>query len=342
MTVNTVIHSVTALSNGNYVINSPSWNGKRGAVTWGSGTTGVSGTVSSSNSLVGSSANDGIGSGDVTALSDGNYVVVSDGWSSNRGAVTWGNGTIGISGTVSSSNSLVGSAVGDEVGYGVQINYVDYGAIALSNGNYLVISPFWSGGRGAVTWGSETLGVRGTISSGNSLVGSTASDEVGSNVTALTNGNYVVQSIYWNGDRGAATWGNGLSGVDGAISSANSLIGTSTYDEVGYSVTVLTNGNYVVGSPSWNGNRGAATWGNGLSGVNGTISSANSLVGSSANDGVGNSVTALTNGNYVVGSQSWTGARGAATWESGSSAASGTISSRQQPGWLLRQRRSRL
>ena len=51
-----------ALSNGNYVVRSAYWdNGaatNAGAVTWGSGTTGVSGVVSSSNSLVGSTSND--------------------------------------------------------------------------------------------------------------------------------------------------------------------------------------------------------------------------------------------------------------------------------------------
>src|SRR5262249_26317451 len=55
---------VVALSNGNYVVNSPNWdNGAAsdaGAVTWGSGTTGVSGVVSSANSLVGNSAYSGL------------------------------------------------------------------------------------------------------------------------------------------------------------------------------------------------------------------------------------------------------------------------------------------
>ena len=49
-------------------------------------------------------------------------------------------------------------------------------------------------------------------------------------------------------------------------------------------VTPLTNGNYVVGSPYWNGRRGAATWGNGSTGMSGTVSAANSLVGSNPND----------------------------------------------------------
>ena len=49
----------------------------------------------------------------------------------------------------------------------------------------------------------------------------------------------------------------------------------------------MSNGNYVVGSPDWNSNRGAATWGNGSTGISGTISAANSLVGSNPGDLVG-------------------------------------------------------
>ncbi len=78
-------------------------------------------------------------------------------------------------------------------------------------------------------------------------------------------------------------------------------------------MTALSNGNYVVSSPDWtNGaaaNAGAVTWGSGMAGVSGPVSAANSLVGSTANDGVGgefNGVTALTNGNYVVSSPAWT------------------------------------
>ena len=61
-----VINGVTALSNGNYVVTSPNWtNGAAadaGAVTWGSGTAGVSGIVSTMNSAIGSVANSGLAS----------------------------------------------------------------------------------------------------------------------------------------------------------------------------------------------------------------------------------------------------------------------------------------
>ena len=75
-------------------------------------------------------------------------------------------------------------------------------------------------------------GLSGAVSAANSLVGSTANDQVGFwGVTALSNGNYVVSSPDWdNGaiaDAGAVTWGNGTSGVTGAVSAANSLVGST-------------------------------------------------------------------------------------------------------------------
>jgi hypothetical protein len=163
---------VTPLSNGNYVVRSPYWNGYRGAATWGDGTIGATGTVDSGNSLVGSipgtscargSAGDCVGLDGVTPLSNGNYVVRSPYWNGYRGAATWGDGTIGATGTVDASNSLVGSHVGDAVGlYG--------GVTALRNGNYVVVSPSWNG-RGAVTWGDGTVGITGPVDETNSLVG---------------------------------------------------------------------------------------------------------------------------------------------------------------------------
>ena len=51
-------------------------------------------------------------------------------------------------------------------------------------------------------------------------------------------------------------------------------------------VTALSNGNYVVGSPAWNGNKGAATWVSGTSGATldgqNTIDAQNSIEGAAA------------------------------------------------------------
>src|SRR5262249_20022613 len=157
---------------------------------------------------------------------------------------------------------------------------------------YVIDSPVWNGQRGAVTWGNGKMGVSGTISDANSLIGSNRGDELGSlqpysglasDITVLSNGNYVIGSPGWNGKRGAVTWGNANTGVSGIISEANSLLGSRPSDEIGQSyfdtpgIVLLSNGNYVVDSPRWNAGRGAATWGNGSTGVRGAVSDANSL-----------------------------------------------------------------
>jgi hypothetical protein len=293
-------------------------------LTWVSYATGLSGVVSAANSLVGSDPNDHVGYYAVIPLSNGNYLIPNPSWNGQRGAVTWGSGTTGVTGTISEVNSLVGSDPGDAVGSDGQghprINL-------LANGNYVVQSPAWNGQRGAATWGSGTTGVAGTISDANSLVGTNSGDRVGDAVTALTNGNYVIESVFWNANRGAVTWGNGNTGVTGTISSANSLVGTDPGDGVGFDIARLSNGNYVVESRGWNGNRGAATWANGTTGITGTISSANSLVGRDPGDGAGLAAAPFGNDNYVVESPAWNGNRGALTWANGTTGSIGIISS---------------
>ena len=307
----------TPLANGNYLVKSPYWNARRGAVTLGNGATGIRGTVSAANSLVGSASGDEVGNDGITLLGNGNYVVRSHYWNGYRGAVTWGDGHTGVHGVVSEANSLVGSDPNEGVGI--------YSPTLLTNGNYVVNNPYWAGQRGAVTWGDGTTGVHGTISEANSLVGTNPFDQVGWWISPLANGNYVVQSRYWKSSRGAATWGDGLMGVRGPVSEGNSVIGSDPNDGVGGAVIPLTNGNYVVSSTSWRGNRGAVTWGDGLTGTSGIVSEDNSLVGNDPGDFVGD-VTRLANGNYVVRSQNWNSRRGAVTWGDGSSGVRGQVS----------------
>ncbi len=342
---------ITPLSNGNYVVATPTWhNGGPanvfGAATWGSGSGGVTGTVSASNSLVGTTAGDMVSNAGITALTNGNYVVASDFWNngvagSNVGAATWSNGSSGIVGPVSASNSLTGNTAGDFVGFG--------SVTALSNGNYVVVSPNWNnaiagGTFGAATWGNGSSGTTGLVSAGNSFIGTTIGDSVGNGgITALSNGNFVICSWWWNNGVpnskfGAATWVNGSNSAAAAVSASNSLIGTTDNDYVGAGgVTALSNGNYVVRSYHWgnaveNSQVGAATWGNGATGTTGIVSGGNSLIGSTANDNVGyGGVTALQNGNYVVASPNWTnggagGNIGAVTWGDGDSGTSGSVS----------------
>lgn len=340
---------VGALTNGNYVVISDEWDSSlvvdAGAATWRNGAGGSSGVVNASNSLVGSSENDHVGFGTFAALSNGNYVVSSrlwdDGAVADAGAATWGNGINGVSGVVSASNSLVGSAAGDAVG--------GSGVYPLNNGHYVVGSYQWDNGgvvdAGAVAWGNGVTGSTGALNAGNALVGSTAGDQLGGFVHALRNGNYVINSPDWdNGgmvDVGAVTWVNGATGGVGTLSIANSLLGSSANDSVGaISIMELSNDHYVVSSPFWdNGavvDAGAVTWRNGNTSSSGLVSASNSLVGSSANDKVGNygpcnyGGMALTNGHYVVRSSEWDNGGmadvGAVTWRNGSSGSGAVVS----------------
>lgn len=326
--------SVTVLPNGNFVVTDPAGPVSGiGAVYLYSPT----GTLIST--LTGSTANDNVGSYGVTVVGGSNFVVNSKQWHNNTGAVTWVNGSTGLNDVVSSANSLVGSIAGDRVGSGF--------VTVLSNGNYVVASPHWDNGTsnafyGAATWGSGTAGVSGVVSAVNSLVGASAGDTVSGStfsntgfVVALSNGNYVVGSPLWHNagaSVGAATWGSGVSGTVGMVTSGNSLIGSTAADGVGTQITALSNGNYVVGSPAWQNagaQVGAATWVSGAGAFSGSVSSdgaaaSKSLIGTSNGDHVSSGgIVALNNGNYVVVSPQWNGSIGAVTWGNG---ASGTAS----------------
>ena len=279
-------HSVTVLPNGNFVVTDPDYpfytdyTEARGAVYLYS----PNGVLISR--LAGDHMGNSVGGGGITVLTTGDYVVNSPFWDSATdgvGAVTWCSQQTGCSGTITASNSLVGGSKSDLVGYG--------GVTALANGNYVVSSPHWNNGSvlwaGAVTWGNGAGGTKGVVTAANSLVGSSANDQVGNKnwnyaggVMTLTNGNYLVLNSVWdNGsvvDAGAITWGNGTGGTVGAVSAANSLVGSTTNDNIGDDfwgrVIELTNGNYVVVSPDWDldgthADVGAITWGSGMAGV---------------------------------------------------------------------------
>lgn len=326
-------YGITVLSNGNYVVVSPNWDNpsplqvNAGAVTWCNGTTGLSGTVSAANSLIGSSPNDLIGRGalnnGVVALANGNYVVASvfydrlSPFVPQAGAVTFCNGSTGRVGVVDASNSLIGSSTNDYVGRLV---------VPLPDGNYVLLNDLWDNpgtttDAGAVTWANGTTGTTGTISAANSLIGLTSGDFTSASILVLTNGNYVVCALNWDNpspatvNAGAAVFCNGDTGRTGFISSANALIGGTANDAVGNGgAKVLANGNYVVSSPNWTkasptrANVGAVTLCNGNTGLTGLVTAANSLTGDTASDLVGYgapNITALPNGDFVVASQFW-------------------------------------
>ncbi|MBK6728877.1 MAG: hypothetical protein IPG63_16950 [Xanthomonadales bacterium] len=219
------------LANGHYVVFSQFWdNGAvvdAGANAWCNGNTGCSGPISAANALVGTAGSPVSG---VTPLSDGNYVVRSPDWDNgallDAGAATWASGSAGLSGTVSVANSLVGPAAGDRTG-----RYV----YALTQGGYLVGSPYWDNGAlldvGAVTW-CGAGGKIGTVAMANSLVGALADDQFGvSALDPLPDGRAVIQSEYFDQppatDSGATTL-LPLGGLTGIVPASHSVLGTVT------------------------------------------------------------------------------------------------------------------
>ncbi len=325
---------VTVLDDGNYLVTSTTTGGGKGSVTFGGGSAGSTGTLGSSNSLIGSGTGDSIGSGGILQLSGGRYVVNSPNWdgdgATDAGAVTWGSAT-GIVGVLSAANSLVGSTAYDRVGSG---GVIGVGA-KDANGrfdNALVLSPYWGSGsalsttgKGAVSWINGVTGQLadssggGSVAAVNSLVGGSSGDYVGSfHASDSRNGGYTSTGVYTS----AAAWSANL---------------TATVD-------VLANGNFLVRSPSWSDGKGAATWGSGTAGAVGVVSADNSLVGSTSDvyapqsgtatpagdqtgrtfdtvtrtmtatgDHVGLQARSLSNGNVVVASPFWSDGRGAVT-----------------------------
>ena len=188
--------------------------------------------------------------GQITVLVNGNFVITSA-----NGDVTWGSSIEGVSGVVSASNSLINRAAITKV-------------FALTNGHYVVASPYWSSATaefaGAVTWGNGRGGTVGEISINNSLIGD-AFDRIGlgdeptsvfPGVVPLANGNYVVSSTHWSDEDslfvGAATFCKGDVACGGQVSAENSLVGQTLHDRVGSGgIYALKNGNYVVGSYEW-------------------------------------------------------------------------------------------
>lgn len=336
---------VTPLTDGDYVVSSKEIRIPGGggygveADTWASGDGGTAGPVTAANSLFGSLPSANQDQIRVTALADGDYVVFNQDWRNPDGlfvgAATWGDGDGGTVGTVSVANSLIGRSYDDFEGWGR--------VMALPNGNYLVVTPSWDGNgaedAGAVTWGNGDGGTAGVISASISLVGSATRDYVGREVIVLTDGDYVVNSFFWAPPgapaKGAATWGSGVAGVHGTISTANSLLGTG-YDVHNNpaSVVALANGNYVVNTPRWEVSAGrvvgAVTWGNGNGGTVGLVSAANSLLGTGggAIDDVW--VTPLVEGDYVASSFFWSVTPeqptiGAVIWADGDSSRVGMV-----------------
>ncbi|MEQ8664043.1 MAG: hypothetical protein RLW62_24765, partial [Gammaproteobacteria bacterium] len=308
------------LSNNNRLVVTSTWNNDAGAVTFWNTATNLVGTLGAANSLVGGNTDDGVGSG--TVLEDfgtDRYYVSTPSWNGDRGAVTIGSITTGRTGVVGAGNSLVGSNAGDLVGEAViNLSFTD---------RLLVLSEDWNAARGAVTVLNPLAPTVGAVSAANSLVGASAGDRVGDfsplQLFSVDNrGLVVLRTTAFGNGGGAVTVMDPLAPRLGVVSSANSLVGRAG-DAVGSAgVNELSNGSLLVRSPLWSDgaglNFGAVTLmlaASQVTPVTGFVSATNSLVGSHADDQVGNGgFVTLTTGNLVVRSPNWFDNRGAVTF----------------------------
>jgi hypothetical protein len=320
------------LTNGNYVLGSSFWkNGniqRAGALTWCDGNIGRSGFINSTNSLVGIQEFQNLGK--CVPLLDGNYLMISPFWDHNgaidAGAVAWCDGNVGRFGDFDTTYCLLGSNNYDMVGNNTYIN----SAYLLTNGNYVINSPYWDNGLiqnvGAVTFVNKTNFPIGRVSSQNSLIGKFADDKLGEGISGskgifpLSNGNYVITCYncdteigadYYT-DAGAVIWVDGTIGNQGVISSAISITSNKNNNKTGNSgVLALNNGNYAVLSHWWSINDtdkfriGAVTWANGSQPTSLILDETNSLIGSKSYDLVGqnfgmNNVEKLNNGDFLM------------------------------------------
>lgn len=147
------------------------------------------------------------------------------------------------------------------------------------------------------------VGALHLLKADGTLEGSTANDMVGNGtIVELPNGNMMVLSPnFENGaatNAGAATLINGTTGLSG------------TNGDFGSAVVLPLGGtagsNYMLILTAWNNgaaaDAGAVRFCSGTTPATGLITASNALVGSTANDSVGNFglVQVLSNGNYVV------------------------------------------
>ncbi len=312
------------------------------------------GAISSANSLLGAQAGDRIGGRmwddyqnsqyfqpEYRYVGDGALLLTSRLFANGAGAVTWVDTRNGLladgshGGVIGAANSVVGDRPGDSVGDNILVT----GAYAL------LLSSNWHGGTGAVTAVHQTTGrlvngaAGGIVSASNSVVGGQDGDRIGQNYVTGGNGRVLFHASNWNAGRGAVTWvdaNTGLlanmtsaDGFDGLVSAANSLVGersslpetSNTGDRVGGSRVFLSGGYFVVMSGDWNDDRGAVTRINVADGSlfdgakAGVITAANSLIGSTAGDGVGTSIYPqfVTGGNLLLATPGFAAGRGAVT-----------------------------
>jgi len=247
-------------------------------------------------SIYGDEAFDQLGSEGITALSNNNFVVASSiddvGGIEGAGSVRLVNGSTGLQIGI----AISGDVVSDQLGLGFS------GVTALPNNNYVVNSVFDDEG-GLENVGSVRLVDGNTgLQIGPPIVGDVADDVLGSDgIFVLANNNYVIAST--SDDEGGIENAGSVRLVDGntGLQIGSPIIGDMIGDRLGSEgITVLANNNYVIASPGDDlggiDNAGSVRLVDGSTG----LQIGSPIAGDVTNDGLGSSVIALANNNYVI------------------------------------------
>jgi hypothetical protein len=270
---------ITALSNGGFVVTWVDASAGVGGATGDTSSTavkaqvfGASGTQVGSEIRVNTATANAQGAPQITALSGGGFVV------------TWQDGSLGVGGaTGDASNTAVKAQVfaagGSLVGSEIRVNTATANAqslpeiTALSGGGFVVTWQDSSGGTGGATGDSSGLAVKAQVfGSTGSTVGSeirvniaTANDQSVPEITALSNGGFVVtwqdRSLGVNGATGDTSGAAIKAQVFGAtgtrVGSEVRVNSATANDQSAPEITALSNGGFVV------------TWQDGSLGVGG-------------------------------------------------------------------------
>ncbi|WP_299775948.1 tandem-95 repeat protein [uncultured Tateyamaria sp.] len=304
--------SVTALANGNFVVTWQSDDGQQGDTS----ETAIKARILNENGvdivsefLVNEVANGNQRAPSVTALANGHFVVIWESHDGQQGDTDW------------AIKARIFDATGDEVVSEFLVNEFTNGdqvkssVTALANGDFVITWASHDGQQGDTDW---AIKARIFDATGDEIVSEFLVNEITHDlqwfpsVTALANGNFVVT---WQSDDGQQQW-DYSSAIKARILNENGdeivsefLVNEASYGEQSWPrVTTLADGNFVVTWMSKDGQQGEEP--NSYA-IKARIFDANGdeivnefLVNEFTNDGqLWPSVTALTNGNFVV---SWT------------------------------------
>jgi hypothetical protein len=219
------------------------------------------------------------------SFDDGHFVMLGE--QDNRGVMTIVDSSQQVSGIVTMTNALFSN--GAEFKYLIPLT----GTVFLLRAEYP--SDHALARRNVFLRVDAAVGVTGSFTSTSGLyldIPDGAAEDV--YVSVLEDGNYVIASSGWGGNRGLVHWASWNVTTSGELNASNSIVGECAGQQIGHGVSALRNGRYVIGSPEWepcgslSADLGAVTWMEGGP-VTGTVDAMNSIIGDSDSDRVGSS-----------------------------------------------------